>query len=292
MIEKRLSTLVEGAGAVVLYAALRLLPLDTASALGGFLARSIGPRLGLSRRALKNLRRALPEVSEAEAWRIIRAMWDNLGRVVAEYPHLGKYKIYEGGDRIEIRGAEHIRGQAAAGKPTIFFSGHFGNWEVPTLALTQAGLDVVEVYRAANNPIVDQLINHSRSIVGSELAPKGTIGARQMIAAMKQRRHIAMLIDQKTNDGIAVPFFGRDAMTAPSLARLVLRYRCDVVPVRVDRIRGARFRITVAPPLLFPLSGNDDADALVIMAKVNQVLESWIRERPDHWFWLHRRWPD
>jgi KDO2-lipid IV(A) lauroyltransferase len=293
MPETRLSHLLEGAGAVVFYATLRLLPLDAASGLGGLLARSIGPRLGISRRALNNLRRAMPELSEAEAWRIIRGMWDNLGRVVAEYPHLGKYRVYDGDDRrIEIRGAEHIHAQRAAGKPTIFFSGHFGNWEVPTLALTQAGLDVVEVYRAANNPIVDRLINHARSIVGSELAPKGSIGARRMLAAMKERRHIAMLVDQKTNDGIAVPFFGRNAMTAPSLARLVLRYRCDVVPVRVDRLKGARFRITVAPPLVFTLTGDDEADTLAIMSKVNAVVEGWIRERPDHWFWLHRRWPE
>ena len=290
--EARLSHLAEGAGAVAIYAVFRLLPLDAASALGGFLARSIGPRLAVSCRAQRNLRRAIPEISEAEGWRVIRGMWDNLGRVIAEYPHLGEYQAYAEGGRIEMRGAEHIRNQRAPGKRTIFFSGHFGNWEVPTLAVTQAGLGVVEIYRAANNPIVDRLINHSRSVVGSELAAKGSAAARRALAAMKNGRHIAMLVDQKMNDGIAVPFFGRDAMTAPALARLALRFDCDVVPVRVDRLRGARFRITAEPPLDLPRSGDDDADTLAIMTRVNQVLERWIRERPDHWFWLHRRWPD
>ncbi len=292
MAERRLRHLLEGAGAALVYAGFRALPVAAASALGGFLARSIGPRLAFSRRAQANLRHALPEIGEAERERIIRGMWDNLGRVVAEYPHLGEYRVYERGGRVEIVGAEHIRAQAAPGRRAFFFSGHFGNWEVPTLAVTQAGLEVVEMYRAANNPFVDQLISHSRRVVGSELAAKGSAGARRMLAAMKSGRHIAMLVDQKKNDGIAVPFFGRDAMTEHSLAVFALRFDCAVVPVRTDRLPHARFRITVEPPLPVMRSGDEAADTLALMTRVNQVLERWIRERPDHWFWLHRRWPE
>lgn len=292
MTAARLLHIVEGAGAVALYAFFRVLPLELASAVGGFLGRSIGPRLGLSRRALHNLERALPELGEAERRRVVRGMWDNLGRVVAEYPHLGKYQVYQRGGRIEIVGAEHIRAQAAPGKRAIFFSGHFGNWEVPTLALTQAGLDVVEMYRAANNPIVDRLMSHSRGFVGSELAAKGSAGARRMLAAMKAGRHIAMLVDQKANDGIAVPFFGADAMTMPSPAVFARRFACALIPVRVDRVKGARFRITCEPALELTFTGDDKADTLAIMTQINRVLERWIRERPDHWFWVHRRWPD
>jgi KDO2-lipid IV(A) lauroyltransferase len=289
---RRLAHLAEGAGAALMFGFFRALPLEAASTVGGFLARSIGLRLGVSRRALKNLRRALPDISEDEGWRVIRGMWDNLGRVIAEYPHLGKYQVYAENGLIEMHGAEHIRAQGASGKRAIFFSGHFGNWEVATLAVTQAGLGVAEIYRAANNPFVDRLINEARSVVGSELAPKGNLGARRMLAAMKDGRHIAMLVDQKANDGIAVPFFGRDAMTGPALAIFKLRFDCAIVPVRVDRLAGARFRITAEPPLDLPRTGNDEADTLAIMTQVNQVLERWIRERPDHWFWLHRRWPD
>jgi Kdo2-lipid IVA lauroyltransferase/acyltransferase len=292
MAERRLLHIVEGAGAVLLYGCFRLLPVVAASAVGGFLARSIGPRLAVSRRALRNLQRALPDIDEAQGWRIIRAMWDNLGRVIAEYPHLGKYHPYEHGGRVEMVGAEHIHAQGGSGRRAIFFSGHFGNWEVPTLAVTQAGLEVVEMYRAANNPIVDRLIAHSRGVVGSELAAKGSTGARRMLAAMRRGRHIAMLVDQKKNDGIAVPFFGRDAMTENSLALFALRFDCAVVPVRCDRLPGARFRITAEPALAIARTGDDAADALALMVQVNEVLERWIRERPDHWFWLHRRWPE
>jgi KDO2-lipid IV(A) lauroyltransferase len=292
MAERRLSHVIEGAGAVVLYALFRLLPLDAASALGGFLARHLGPRTPISRRATRSLRRAMPELSESEIRRIVRGMWDNLGRVIAEYPHLDKFHAYAEDGRIEMVGAENIRNQGVPGKRAIFFSGHFGNWEVATLAVTQAGLDVVEMYRAANNPFVDQLINRSRRVVGSELAAKGSSGARRMLAAMKSGRHIAMLVDQKQNEGIPVPFFGRDAWTMPSLAVFARRFDCAVVPVRVERLKGARFRITAEPPLAIPQSGDDKADTLALMIAVNGVLERWIRARPDHWFWLHLRWPE
>lgn len=292
MPEGRFSHVAEGLGALLLYALFRTLPVDAASALGGFVARSLGPRMAISRRATRNLKRAMPELGDVEIRRIVRGMWDNLGRVVAEYPHLDKFHPYARDGRIEMIGAENIRNQGVPGKRAIFFSGHFGNWEVPTLAVTQAGLDVVEMYRAANNPLVDRLINRSRRVVGSELAAKGSGGARRMLAAMKSGRHIAMLVDQKANDGIPVPFFGRDAMTMPSIALFALRFDCAVVPVRVDRLRGARFRITAEPPLALPRSGDERADTRALMIAVNQVLERWIRERPDHWFWLHRRWPD
>lgn len=282
----------EGTAAIAGFVFFRLLPVEWASNLGGFLGRMIGPRLGLNRRARQNLQRALPALSPDKIERVIAGMWDNLGRVVAEYPHLGAYRVYDGNGRVTISGAENIRAQAAPGKRAIFFSGHFGNWEVATLAVTQAGLGVVEIYRAANNPLVDKLVNDARSVVGSELVPKGKVAARQAVAALKAGRHIAMLVDQKMNDGIPVPFFGRAAMTAPALARLALRYDCAVVPVRVDRIAGAHFRITAETPLALPHSGDIEADTLALMTAVNGVIERWVRERPDHWFWLHRRWPD
>lgn len=282
----------EALGARLLFGLFKLLPLDAASALGGFLARTIGPRLGVSKRAVINLRRAMPELSEEEIRRIVRGMWDNLGRVVAEYPHLGRFRVYEEGGRVEHVGTELVDPILAAGRPILFVSAHFGNWEVATLAATQRGLEVAQIYRAANNPYVDALVAEFRSIVGSELIPKGTVAARRSMEALKEGRHLALLVDQKMNDGIPVPFFGRDAMTAPAVAQLAMRYDAAIVPARVERLRGARFRLTVFPEIEQPRTGNRRADTREIMARVNAVIESWIRERPEQWFWLHRRWPD
>jgi KDO2-lipid IV(A) lauroyltransferase len=283
---------VEAAGAYVLFGVFRVLPLDWASALGGSLARLIGPRLGVSKRAVLNLRRAMPEVGEARAWEIIGSMWDNLGRVVAEYPHLDELNVYEPGGRVETRGTEILDPLLTAGKKLIFVSAHFGNWEVASLAASQRGLRIAQVYRAANNPLIDRLIGRSRGITGSELIPKGAIAARRAIEALREGRHLALLVDQKMNDGIPVPFFGRPAMTAPAVAQLALRFDCAIIPVRVDRLGGAHFRLTVLPPLEIGKTGNRAADIAATMERVNAVLESWIRERPELWFWLHRRWPD
>jgi len=94
------------------------------------------------------------------------------------------------------------------------------------------------------------------------------------------------------NDGIPIPFFGRPAMTAPALAEFALRFDCPVVPARVERLRGARFRITLYPPMDLPRTGDRRADVVAIMTKINAVIEEWVRERPDQWLWLHNRWPD
>jgi KDO2-lipid IV(A) lauroyltransferase len=218
-------------------------------------------------------------------------MWDNLGRVAAEYPHLRAIRVFEPGGRIETSGFEHVDRARATGRRMIFFSGHLANWEIAALAAGQYGIDIAQVYRAANNPLVDRLVARLRGELG-ELIPKGALGSRRAVAALRRGGHLSMLVDQKLNDGIAVPFFGRPAMTAPALALLALHYDCDVLPARVERLGGARFRLTIHPPLPLPKSGDRAADAAALMTAVNRTLEGWIRERPEQWFWLHRRWPD
>jgi KDO2-lipid IV(A) lauroyltransferase len=173
----------------------------------------------------------------------------------------------------------------------IIFSGHIANWEIAALAAVQRGITVTQIYRAPNNPLVDRLIARFRGDQG-EYIPKGATAARRAFAALHRGEHVTMLADQKLNEGIPVPFFGRPAMTATALALLALRFDCDVLPVRVERRRGARFRLTVFPPLPLPRTGNQDADVAALTATVTGVLESWIRERPEEWLWVHRRWPD
>jgi len=287
----KLSHRLEAWGAALCFGAFGLLPLDWASAIGGALARAIGPRLGISKRARLNIARAVPELSEAEVADIVAGMWENLGRVAAEYPHLQKIRVFETGGHVETHGLEHMDRAVAAGRRMIIFSGHIANWEIAMLAAIQYGISVAQIYRAANNPLVDRMITRFRG-TGGELIPKGTVAARRAIAALRRGTHLTMLADQKMNDGIPVPFFGRPAMTSSALAALALRFDCDVLPARVERLGGARFRLTVFPPLPLPRSGDHHADVASLMARVNQILEGWVRDRPEQWFWVHRRWPD
>ncbi len=282
--------LAQAAGLFALMMVFGILPVDWASWLGGFLGRTFGPRLGLSRRALANISRALPGNDESQNRRILRGMWDNLGRAVAEYPHLEWICAARSG-RVEIVNEDAVKELLNDGKPGIVFGGHFGNWEVgPSTIHRLMGGSLVSVYREANNPWVDRLLRHwqrSRRAVA-----KGAEGGRDLIRHLKQGGHVAMLVDQKLNDGIAVPFFGRDAMTAPAIARLGLRFGCPVVPIRTERLRGAHFRFTVLPRLELADTGNNAADVLAAMTRINALIESWVRARPEQWLWLHRRWAD
>jgi KDO2-lipid IV(A) lauroyltransferase len=281
----------EAWGAASLFGGFKLLPLDCASALGGALARRIGPFLGVSKHARRNISRAFPELTETEIARVAAGMWDNLGRVAAEYPHLAKICVFESGGRVETNGFEHVDRAVAAGRRMIVFSGHIANWEIAMLAGIQHGISVAQIYRAGNNPLLDRMIARFRGGEG-ELIPKGRVAARRAIAALRRGTNLTLLADQKMNDGIPVPFFGRMAMTAPGLAILALRFDCDVLPARVERLDGARFRLTVFPPLPLTRSGDFHADAAALMARVNATLEEWIRDKPEQWLWVHKRWPD
>jgi len=278
--------------AALVYGTFRLLPLDWASAAGGALGRMIGPRLKVSRRAIRNLKKAFPEKSQAEIAAIVAAMWSNLGRMVGEYPHLADIDVYADGGPVTVTGAENVDLLKDDGKPGIFFSGHIANWEIVSLGATQRGLPLDRIYRAANNRLVEWLYRRGRAVVEGALIPKGSEGARQLLKSLRDGKHLGMLVDQKMNDGIPVPFFGRDAMTAPALAELALRYDCPVVPARVRRLEGAHFTLEIEPPLDFTPTGERQADVAAMMAMVNARLESWIRDTPEQWLWLHNRWPE
>ena len=282
---------VEAWAAATLFACFRALPLDAASRLGGALARRIGPRLGVSNRARRNLRAALPALSAPEIETVLRGMWDNLGRLAAEYPHLRRIRVFGAASRVETRGIDHLDRALAAGRRVILFGGHLGNWEIAALAAGQYGLDIAQIYRAANNPLIDRIVARLRGGNG-ELIPKGAVASRRAVAALRRGGHVSLLADQKLNEGIAVPFFGRPPMTAPALALLALRFDCAVLPARVERLAGAHFRLTLYPPLEVPRIGDRDADVMAVMTAVNATLEGWIRERPEQWFWVHSRWPE
>lgn len=280
----------EAAVVAAVIAVFGCLPVDWASALGASIGRTIGPRLGASRRALQNLRRAMPENSDAENRRIIRAMWDNLGRAVAEYPHLAQI-CAPGSGRVEIVNGEAVTRILTGDQPAILFGGHFANWEVgPSMIHRLMGSSLLSVYRAANNPWVDRLLR--RRMVSRRAVAKGAEGGRDLLRHLRQGGHVAMLVDQKQNDGIAVRFFGQDAMTAPAIARLGQRFRCPIVPVRVERLGGARFRFTVTSEIAVLDTGDATADVLATMTRVNAIIEEWVRLRPEQWLWLHRRWPN
>lgn len=281
---------VEAVAARGLFAMLGVLSLERASALGGRLGRTFGPLIPRTRVARRNLARAFPEKSRREIEAIIRDMWDNLGRTVFEYPHLDRFRTMDSG-LVDVVGVEHVDAMRDDGRAGIMISAHLANWELMGLAAAARGAPINLVYRPPNNPHMSWLYELRQS-GEAEMVPKGPDGAKRLLKLLRSGAHVGMLVDQKMNDGIPIPFFGRDAMTAPAVAQLALKFGCPVIPGRIERLDGVRFRITVYPPLDFPGSGDRAADEIALMTRINALIEGWIRERPAQWLWLHRRWPD
>lgn len=283
---------VEYALALALGGFFRLIGVDAASALAGGFMRTVGPLIGpIHQRGRVNLKIAFPDWSDAEIERTLRDTWENIGRTAGEFSHLEKFDPDKGG-RIEIVGREKFDAVIASGKPAVFVSGHFANWEVTPRTMHAAGLDYCFVYRAANNPLVDGLIIRTRGkVMSRRQIPKGRRGGRDMLEALKSGVSLAMYVDQKLNSGgIPSPLFGRPAMTGTAAARMALRFGTPVIPVDLVRTNGAHFRMTVGEPLPFAPAGDMNADVEALTAHINLEIERMVRIAPAQWLWFHRRW--
>jgi KDO2-lipid IV(A) lauroyltransferase len=194
-----------------------------------------------------------------------------------------------GRKRVSIEGLDNLDAALGSGKPVLFFSAHLGNWELLPVSAGILGFGVHVFYRAPNNPLLQDVFTR-RSAPG-ELIPKGAPGARRAFTLLKRGENLGILVDQKLNDGIAVPFFGRDAMTGTALAEFALRFDAPMVPIQCIRLPGARFKVIYHPALNVTPKGDKKADVRAIMTDVNATLESWIAQHPGDWLWLHKRWP-
>ncbi len=269
-------------------ALMRALPVDVVSALGGALGRLLGPLTSAHRTARVNLALAMPELPAPERRRILAEHWDNFGRYLFEFPIADR--LTPAGGRVEVTGFERLEAIARSGRPAVLISGHFANIEVMAAVILAAGIECDVTYRAANNPYVDRRIIEGRFRYGVRLlAPKGAEGARDLLTSLKAGRSIAMLNDQRYDTGVAGTFFGREVMTLPAGVRLALRFGAVLQPMSVLRLRGARFRVDVHPPIA--LQGEGAAGEAAGVAAINAFIEARVRERPGQWWWMHRRWP-
>lgn len=255
-----------------------VLPPVTASNLGGFLARSLGPHLGVTRRARANIKNAMPEKSETEVQSIIIEMWDNLGRVFAEYPHLE----YIARERTISRNTHIVDRALADGNGGIFFGGHLGNWEVNGAAmLTHKNIAMRLTYRAANNPLADKLLEYARTMNGKLIAiPKARSSAKDLMKSMKEKNFIGILLDQKYNEGLPSVFFGQPAMSNPVAVVLAQKYNAPLIPAQNIRTGPAQFEIILHKPLaLFHADGTALPQEQIVQ-QTQDILEGWNSSAP------------
>ncbi len=271
----------------IVYGFFWLLPANTASNIGGWIGRKFGLKLAGSKIAYDNLSQAFPEMNEQEKQKIVLGMWDNLGRTIAEYPHLRKIA-----QAVEIVNKDMLEDIIKGDKAAMMVSGHFANWEImPASAKQQCNLDMTLAYREPNNPWIEKLLQYARKSGANDYIFKSRKSIIKMTSVIKNGGKLGILIDQKFNEGLPIPFFGRDAMTMPVAAQFALKFNCPIYLIRMERLGGAKFRMTVLPKLEVETTGNKEQDIYKIMLDIHQIMEGWIKERPEQWLWLHRRWP-
>ena len=269
---------------------------DASSEFMGKLARTFGPWLSASRHGRENLRRAFPEKSEAEIETILRGCWDNLGRVAGEFVHLDKLWDYDdrrpNAGRIETFSVGRFVEIYGDGKPALLFSAHLGNWELAAVGARHYGLDSAMLFRMPNNPHIAEFIHETRADLMSQLVPTGSEAALFMAGVIERGGHLGMLVDQHRKPGVRVNFFGRPCWANPTLARLARHYDCPVHGVRVVRLPKGRFHIELTRALDLPRDAEGRIEVAGAMQQVHAVMEGWIREHPEQWLWLHRKWRD
>jgi KDO2-lipid IV(A) lauroyltransferase len=272
-----------------LFALLRALGVEGASSFGGKLLRGLGPLTGTHKTVTRNLRIAFPNMDPAERERLAIDQWEQTGRTFAELAVMDR--LTPEGGRIDLVGFERLQAIRDSGRPVVFVSGHLANFEVMAAAILAAGVPCQVTYRAANNPYVDALIRQSRERYGIKLfAPKGD-GTRELMTGMKRGDSIALLVDQKYDQGPEVEFFGQPVNASPGAARLALKFGTVMQPLSVTRLPCVRFRVTAHEPIAVPDTGDKAADVLAGIQAVNGFVEDRVREHPVDWFWVHRRWP-
>ncbi len=270
------------------------LSVERASALGEKLTVALAPlfskKMGIIRR---NLSRAFPERNSREIKRLARGVWQNLGQVLAEYAHL---KTFAGNGskagqtpRVQLEGAlEALRG---ADGPHVFVAAHLANWELAALVAKDQRIPLSVVYTAEQNWLLQGMMQKKRRMLGCEFISSSE-GPTPLFRELSQGRSLGMVMDRRLKKGELSPFFGSGTFTSTFPARLALRSGCDLVPVRVERLRRGAYRITVHEPIKPDQSLPDDrAKARDMTRQVNAYFESWIRDRPDQWFCSKRMWP-
>ena len=267
----------------------RLLGVDMASALMGRVVSFLGSFLKENKVARENLKASFPGISSCEIEKIIKGMWRNLGRLSAEFVYLHKFSSSLS-SRIEFVIDPKSQAIIDSGCPFILVGGHLGNWELGTLLQLKFKKPMSIVYRSFNNRFLRQMVQYQREKLHSSFIPKKLFKVRELFRALSNGGIVGFLVDQKYLKGVPVSFFGRKAFSSQAFAKLALKLNIPVIPQRVVRLSGVRFRIEMAPPIPLPSTNNLSKDVHTVLLRVNQVLEAWIREFPEQWLWAQNRW--
>ena len=257
------------------------------SFLGGKLFELVGPFFRSKKITFSNLKRAFPNLDNSKLNDISKAMWNNYGRVFAEYLFIKKFRNKKLEKNITVEGKEILMNIKKHNKQVIFISGHFSNFELMAMQIEMAGIKLAAIYRPLNNIFLNSIMEKIRKkYICQNQIKKGLGGLKQLIKLNKNGYSTALMIDQRVTEGIKSNFFNQKAFTTSIPAQLIKRFDIEVVPVSIKRYENIKFKIKFSKPINF----SKDSSIQNITDKLNIVLEEMIINNPEQWIWTHNRW--
>ena len=265
----------------------KIIGLKLSSYIGGLLGNIFGPLIRKKKLIKNNILKALPNIDEKKINLIQKNMWNSYGRILSEYVFLKELKSNNFKKNIIVEGQEVLDKIRDSKKPVIFVSGHFSNYELMTLQIVKTNIPLSAVYRPLNNFFMRMVQDKIRNkYISENYIPKGVAGTRKLLKYFRKGSSIAIMIDQRVSQGEKIKFFNHDAYTTTIPAQFSKKYKCEIVPIYIERLDGAKFKITINKPMKFK---NEDS-IKKITTDLNLWLESMILKNPSQWIWTHNRW--
>ena len=272
---------------IIFFSLFKILGLNISSALGGKLFENIGPLFRSKKLIHSNLKKAFPDISLDHLNGITKMMWNNYGRVFAEYMFIKKFREDRSNKNIIIEGQEILEDIKKKNKSVVFISGHLSNFELMAMHIEKSGIKLSAIYRPLNNIFLNKIMERIRKkYICKYQIKKGIGGMKKLMHLKKLNYSTALMIDQRVSQGIRSDFFNQKALTTTIPAQLVKKFKIPIVPIFIERINNINFKIVVKNPITF----DNEETTKTITDKLNLVLEKMISYKPELWIWSHNRW--
>ena len=272
---------------VFFFSLFKLLRLNFSSKIGGKLFEKIGPLFRSKKLIQKNIKRAFPHINEENLDKIVKLMWNNYGRLFAEYIFIKDFRNGKYSSNIKIEGQDILEKIKKNGQQVVFVSGHLSNFELMAMHLEKTGIQLCAIYRPLNNIFLNPLMEKIRNkYICKYQIKKGIGGVKSLIKLMKNNFSTALMIDQRVSEGILSNFFEKPALTTTIPAQLVKKFNIPVVPVYIQRIGDVKFEIIINEPIIY----DQNSSIQKITDDLNLILEKMILKKPNQWIWSHNRW--
>ena len=272
---------------IIFFFLFKILGLNISSALGGKLFENIGPLFRSKKLIHSNLKKAFPDISLDHLNGITKMMWNNYGRVFAEYMFIKKFREDRSNKNIIIEGQEILEDIKKKNKSVVFISGHLSNFELMAMHIEKSGIKLSAIYRPLNNIFLNKIMERIRKkYICKYQIKKGIGGMKKLMQLKKLNYSTALMIDQRVSQGIRSDFFNQKALTTTIPAQLVKKFKIPIVPIFIERINNINFKIVVKNPITF----DNEETTKTITDKLNLVLEKMISYKPELWIWSHNRW--